>query len=60
MTCCSVRKKCRFNGWQVAGLERSRQILKELNRRSDESMPDTRADAVLVTVSGFLELDVAA
>lgn len=46
----------RFNGWQVAGSEGSRQTLKELNRRLGEIVPDARALADGLDILGSLDL----
>ena len=46
----------RFNGWQVAGSERSRQTLGELNRRLGESVPEARALADGLDILGSLDL----
>jgi pimeloyl-[acyl-carrier protein] methyl ester esterase len=46
----------RFNGWQVAGSERSRQTLRELNRRLGESAPDARALSDGLDILGSLDL----
>jgi pimeloyl-[acyl-carrier protein] methyl ester esterase len=46
----------RFNGWQVAGSERSRQTLRELNSNLAGSVPDARALADGLDILGSLDL----
>lgn len=46
----------RFNGWQVAGSKRSRETLKELNRRLGESVPGARALSDGLDILGSLDL----
>ncbi|HSM69659.1 MAG TPA: alpha/beta fold hydrolase [Xanthomonadales bacterium] len=46
----------RFNGWQVAGSEWSRETLRELNRCLGESAPDARALANGLDILGSLDL----
>lgn len=46
----------RFNGWQVAGSERSRQTLRELNSSLAGSVPDARALADGLDILGSLDL----
>jgi pimeloyl-[acyl-carrier protein] methyl ester esterase len=46
----------RFNGWQVAGSERSRQTLRELNSSLAGSVPEARALADGLDILGSLDL----